>query len=539
MLISIPSSLREGPRTTNTLAKKRYTIIYIIIMILSAQPAIIWFWFYWTIFSLEDVIFYIIFPVSFLIGVLILILSSVIIAKIFLIFTNLLHKPIEGVYSRNSDDKDYCYWSLRSIIKKWPIWLIRQLSIPFFEILAYKIFGVKTSFSNALDNAWVDCEFIELGKNIRVGQGSIIMSNLIINDKIIIKKVRIGNNVIIGAHALILPGTIIEDNSIVDSNGLTLINQRLEPDSIYSGNPATKYMPNSAIKNKDLIERELFSIDKDKPVEKSFLREEVKELSVPFHFYVITGIIIVSFSFILPGILFFLTLFGLINPYLFSNPLVIGNFLNLNTYIIMLLIPIIFIGIYLLHLLFVALFTRWFYKLANTRGASQGIYDRNLAESSKALDYYHFRSFLLKYPIFAFARSPFPWLLNWELRFIKSNKIGKNTVLEETFLHSHINFGENCYLGTSSHITNHLVDGVYGAENLTFVRVSIDDNSVLNTITGGLPGTEIGKNSTLLPSCTTIKFDKIASNGIYAGFPAKKLTQEEIIKYLGGEYSGE
>jgi hypothetical protein len=143
----------------------------------------------------------------------------------------------------------------------------------------------------------------------------------------------------------------------------------------------------------------------------------------------------------------------------------------------------------------------------------------------------------LKYPVFAFSRSPFPWLLNWELKFLKSNKIGKGTVLEETFLHSHIDFGKNTYLGTSSHITNHLVDGVYGSENLTFIGAKIDDNSVFNAITGGLPGTEVGKDSTLLPSCTTIKFDKLGSNGIYAGFPAIRLSKEQIEKILGGEFS--
>jgi hypothetical protein len=160
-----------------------------------------------------------------------------------------------------------------------------------------------------------------------------------------------------------------------------------------------------------------------------------------------------------------------------------------------------------------ALFTRWFYKLADKRGPSQGVFDRNLDESSTTLDYYHFRSFLMKYPVFAFSRSPFPWLVNWELNFIKSNKIGKGTVLEETFIHSHINFGDSCYLGTSSHITNHLVDGVYGEENLIFVGVEIGNRSILNAITGGLPGTEIGEGSTFLPGCTTIKYDKLDGNG--------------------------
>ncbi|GAG59440.1 unnamed protein product, partial [marine sediment metagenome] len=40
-----------------------------------------------------------------------------------------------------------------------------------------------------ITEGWVDCEFIEFGKNVKIGQGSIIMSNIIIKDKLIIKKV--------------------------------------------------------------------------------------------------------------------------------------------------------------------------------------------------------------------------------------------------------------------------------------------------------------------------------------------------------------
>ncbi|MFW9952025.1 MAG: hypothetical protein ACFFKA_18045, partial [Candidatus Thorarchaeota archaeon] len=228
-------------------------------------------------------------------------------------------------------------------------------------------------------------------------------------------------------------------------------------------------------------------------------------------------------------------LFNLLAPYLFTYSLTFSTFANPIFITITLLTPVVFISIYLLHLYFVALFTRYFYIMADKRGPSQGIYDRNLEASIEALNYYHFSSFLMKYPIFVFSRSPFPWLLNWELRYLKSNKIGKGTVLEETFLHSHINFGKNCYLGTSSHITNHLVDGVYGDENLTFIGVNIGDRVILNAITGGLPGTEIGDDSTLLPGCTTLKYDKLNGDGIYEGFPAKRLNSEEIKKIMGGE----
>ncbi|MFX1321650.1 MAG: hypothetical protein ACFFAQ_08400 [Promethearchaeota archaeon] len=465
-------------------------------------------------------------------------MSSIIVAKVVVSFVNLLHKPKEGIFNRTKLDKDYCYWSLRSVIKKWPVWLARQLSLPLFEMIAFKILGVKTSFSNSLNEGWVDCEFVEFGKNIKIGQGSLIMSNIIVQDKLIIKKVIIKDNVIIGAHAVVLPGTIIEQNTILDVISMTTMNQYLERDSIYCGVPAKKIEKSKSNNNLDALKTSIFEKEFEQEVNEEFLRAHVKELSVPFHFYVITGWIIIGCSFIIPGFLFILFLFVFLIPNTLSTALSVESYLSLNL-IILLLTPLIIIGIYLFHLFFVALFTKWFYKLADKRGPEQGVYDRNLDESSTVLDYYHFGSFLFKYPIFAFMRSPFPWLINWELNFIGSNQVKKNTIFEETFFHSHIKFGKNCYMGTFTHITNHVVDGVYGEENLTFFGAKVCNNCVLSASNGALPGLEMGNNSTILPMCATIKYDKLGNNGIYGGFPAKKLDKNEISKIFGGEYHGE
>ena len=483
--------------------------------------------------------FYLLFPLVFFIGIILLILSSIIVAKVAVSFVNLIHKPKEGVFFRNKKDKDYCYWSLRSVIKKWPIWLARQLSLPLLESIAFKILGVKTSFSNSLNEGWVDCEFVEFGKNVKIGQGSLIMSNIIVQDKLIIKKVIIKDNVIIGAHAVVLPGTVIEPNTILDVISMTTINQYLESDSVYRGVHAKKIENNKFYSDVKELESSIFEKPTEKKLEEEDLRAHVKELSVPFHFYIITGWIIIGCSFIIPGFLFILFIFGFLIPNLLTTSLSLELLLNLNIIIILLLIPLVLIGIYLLHLFFVALFTRWFYKLADKRGPEQGVFDRNLDESSTVLDYYHFRSFLMKYPVFAFIRSPFPWLINWELRFIGSNKIGKNTIFEETIFHSHINFGKNCYIGTFAHISNHLVDGVYGEENLTFFGAKLGNDCVFSASNGAMPGLEVENNSTILPMCATIKYDKLGTNGIYGGFPARKLKKDEIIKYLGGDFDRE
>jgi len=206
--------------------------------VLSAQPTIIWLWFFWQNFYYFPFIFYLLFPFVFFVGIFILIFSSIVVARIFAFFISLIHKPKEGVFLRDKNDKDYCYWSLRAVVKKWPTWLARQLSLPVLETLLLKILGIKTSFSNSLSEGWVDLEFIELGNNVRIGQGSFVISNIIIKNKLIIKKVIIKDNVIIGTHAVVLPGTVIESNTILDAISMTTINQHLESDSIYRRCPS-------------------------------------------------------------------------------------------------------------------------------------------------------------------------------------------------------------------------------------------------------------------------------------------------------------
>lgn len=474
------------------------------------------------------------FPFAFFISVIILILSSIITAKIFLIVVNLFHKPREGVFARSKHDKDYRYWSLRSVIKKWPAWLARQLNIPVFELLLLKILGIRTSKSNALSEGWVDCEFIELGKNVRLGQGSLIMSNILIKGKLIIKKVVIKDNVVIGAHSVISPGTIIESNTVVDAITLTKVNQHLDGNSVYSGNPAKKILINSPISDIPKLKNTIFEQKLEEKVDSESLKTEVAELSVPFHVYIISGWTIIGFSYIIPAFFFLLYTYHFLVPLILETPFSLSLLLDPHTWMILLITPVIYCGIYLFHLFFVALFTRWFYHYADNHGPAQGVFDRNLDEHFKALDYYHWRSFLLKYPVFAFIRSPFPWLITWELRFIGSNEIGKGTVLEECYIHSHLDWGKSCYVGTFAHISNHLVDGVYGEENLTFYGAKVGDGTIFNSLIGGLPGLNVGDDATFMPLASSIKYDKMGDGGVYAGFPVRKLNKEQLKDFTGG-----
>jgi maltose O-acetyltransferase len=169
---------------------------------------------------------------------------SLIFAKILLAIVNVIHKPKEGVFLRDPSDKDYRYWSLRSTIKKWPVWLAHKFPFPFLDNICFKMFGVKTKFTNSLFEGWIDCEFIEFGNNVVVGQGSIVQSAVIVGNLLIMKKTIVEDNVRIGAHAIIMPGTHIGKNCVLAANSVTTVGQELEEGWVYVGVPAKQYKKN-------------------------------------------------------------------------------------------------------------------------------------------------------------------------------------------------------------------------------------------------------------------------------------------------------
>ncbi|MHA1916014.1 MAG: DapH/DapD/GlmU-related protein [Promethearchaeota archaeon] len=188
--------------------------------------------------------FYFFLPFVIFIMYLTAILVSLLFAKVFLIFVNLIHKPREGVFLRHHSDKDYRYWSLRSVIKKWPLWISHKFPFPFMDNICLKMFGVKTKFSNSLFEGFIDTEFLDIGKNVVIGQSAIIQSAVIVGNLLIIKKTIIEDNVVVGAHSVVMPGSHLRQNSILAGNSLTTVGFQGEKDWIYIGAPAKKYKKN-------------------------------------------------------------------------------------------------------------------------------------------------------------------------------------------------------------------------------------------------------------------------------------------------------
>ncbi|MBY9012470.1 MAG: hypothetical protein KGD70_08860 [Candidatus Lokiarchaeota archaeon] len=238
--MSVPSSMRVGPFIPTILLKKQYLMFYLIIVWFSFIPLFLEFWIYWHFLwnYTRPIHFYIFLPLLIIPMYVTLVFSATFIAKIFHVIINAIHKPRTGVFLRHPSNKDYRYWCIRNVIKKWPFWLSHKFPFPFMNNICFKVFGVKTKFSNSLFEGWVDTEFIEFGKNVVVGQGALIQSSLIIGNLLIIKKTVIEDDVRIGSHAIVMPGTHIKKRSVLASNSVTTVDQKLDEGYIYVGVPA-------------------------------------------------------------------------------------------------------------------------------------------------------------------------------------------------------------------------------------------------------------------------------------------------------------
>ncbi|TFF94811.1 MAG: hypothetical protein EU543_00295 [Promethearchaeota archaeon] len=242
--MSKPASLKVGPFTSNLLVKKRYILFYIFLFWISLFTIQFEFWIYYKFLINDAILFIFLLPLLIIIMYISIVVISLIFAKILLWVVNLIHRPRVGTFLRVKSDKDYRYWSIRNTIKKWPTWISHKFPFPFLDNLCFKMFGVKTRFSNSLFEGWVDTEFIEMGKNVTIGEGSIVQSALIAGDLFIIKKTQIENNVTIGSHSIVMPGTKIGENCILAASSLTTVDQKLEPGWIYLGVPAKKFKKN-------------------------------------------------------------------------------------------------------------------------------------------------------------------------------------------------------------------------------------------------------------------------------------------------------
>jgi acetyltransferase-like isoleucine patch superfamily enzyme len=197
---------------------------------------------------------------------------------------------------------------------------------------------------------------------------------------------------------------------------------------------------------------------------------------------------------------------------------------------IFLISPLILIGLYLLRQFCSACIVKFYYYIFNVIQQRRELKNVTLQEY-RDINIYHTRSFILRIIKWQFSKGPFPWLTNWMFNFIKSNKIGKDAVIEDGFLCSeYLEMKENSYVGQSTIVSSQTIEGKYGA--LTIRKVKIGENSVVGPFSVIAPGVEMDDNALALPFSGCTKNFKMKQNRIYWGRPATLIRRKKFEEFI-------
>ncbi|MFX0046710.1 MAG: hypothetical protein ACFE8G_00945 [Candidatus Hermodarchaeota archaeon] len=263
------------------------------------------------------------------------------------------------------------------------------------------------------------------------------------------------------------------------------------------------------------------------------VREEVR---MQYTLYMFLFFIIYYLSWIGPSFIFMSYFMMVFREYFLEAPNFIAIFTEMDSLIALLLMPGIIIACYLVRLLFIGIPTKIIWAITEKISPSRnGIIPRNIR--SKAADYYHIRSFIIKYGKNIFTKGVLPWLSNWFYNFVGSNKIGKATTIEESLVNDKfITVGDNCYIGVNSSLATHVVEGIFG--NISYFEVKLKDNVTFAAMNQIGPGSEVYENSFLLPLASAQKHIVIGKEGeknfgYYFGLPARKIFKKKLKEYIG------
>ncbi|MFX1280773.1 MAG: DapH/DapD/GlmU-related protein [Promethearchaeota archaeon] len=116
--------------------------------------------------------------------------------------------------------------------------IFNYFPLPWAKLLALKSLGIKVSYNSGVLDSYIDSDFIIIENNVILGEGSVIMSSMIVDEYLLIKRVLLKEGCTIGAFSVISPGTIVENGAILGMGSYTTINQYIEENSIYIGRPA-------------------------------------------------------------------------------------------------------------------------------------------------------------------------------------------------------------------------------------------------------------------------------------------------------------
>ncbi|UYP48659.1 hypothetical protein NEF87_004944 [Candidatus Lokiarchaeum ossiferum] len=262
--MSSPTSTKLAPPTyVDPRVRRRNIIGYILQIWVSLIPgSFLLYWFYYDYvleispfatgimqFSFRNLIeqvwimplgiLFILTPIILLLVYLVTVIWAAVVTKLVLLGLNIIRKPIEGVFTRNLQDRDYVYWNKRNLARVFLFWLLHSVPFTFLKItFSYRFLDVKVGKKAILNHCWIAPEFVKIGNNVTLGQSAGIYSFQFQGDKLLVAQVILEDNVIVGPQTVLLPGTIVNKGAIIDGGSFSHPFTVFEKDGIYHGNPA-------------------------------------------------------------------------------------------------------------------------------------------------------------------------------------------------------------------------------------------------------------------------------------------------------------
>jgi len=255
-----------------------------------------------------------------------------------------------------------------------------------------------------------------------------------------------------------------------------------------------------------------------------------EKINLQFHWYLSIFFVIYYLSYVISGIIFMSYIIYVFIPYVLLVDSLIVIFTNLYSLLAFIALPLVIVFSYLSRLFIVGLITRIFWRFTEKRSPTRdGVIPRNIP--SKAANYYHIRSFMLKYGKNGFMKGVFPWLANWFFNFVGASIIKRGSTLEESVVTDKcINVERNCYVGVNSALSSHFVEGTFG--NIVYFEIKLGENTTLGGFNNIAPGCELSDNSYLLPMAAATKHNKTKGNNYYFGMPLRRIFKKKIMNYL-------
>jgi len=159
----------------------------------------------------------------------------------------------------------------------------------------------------------------------------------------------------------------------------------------------------------------------------------------------------------------------------------------------------------------------------------QGVFKRKFP-ASEIIQYYHYRGFVIKYPLWLASKTPIPgpWSIRWVLNKVGHNHIDKSVVMLDCFpALEFLTIKKDAILYPGSIISTHIVDSIFG--NLTILENSLGNNTTFYPSSAIPPGAVINDNYVMMPNLYCRKnWHGKEGKLYYTGVPAKPTT-----KYTG------